>query len=147
MKISGKFKKQIKFCVDLRLKTKTEYFKDLNVKDISGERTFRKTIKSCFGNKGLNWNKILLKEKGKLVSDKKEVATITKNLFIFITQDLELKKDNNGKHNNLEDTLKAFESHSSIEKNKKDINTTEDIFFGHVKKQWSAKVFYESRWL
>ena len=51
---SGKFKKQIKFCVDLRLKTKTEYFKDLNVKDISGERTFRKTIKSCFGNKGLN---------------------------------------------------------------------------------------------
>ena len=88
-----------------------------------------------------------MKEKGKLVSDKKEVATITKNLFIFITQDLELKKDNNGKHNNLEDILKAFESHSSIEKNKKDINTTEDIFFGHVKKQWSAKVFYESRWL
>ena len=73
-----------------------------------------------------------MKEKGKLVSDKKEVATITKNLFIFITQDLELKKDNNGKHNNLEDILKAFESHSSIEK---DINTTEDIFFGHVKKQ------------
>ena len=76
-----------------------------------------------------------MKEKGKLVSDKKEVATITKNLFIFITQDLELKKDNNGKNNNLEDILKAFESHSSIEKNKKNINTTEDIFFGHVKKQ------------
>ena len=36
------------------------------------------------------------------------------NLFINITKDVELKKDGKGKFNNLEDVLKAFESHPSI---------------------------------
>ena len=48
------------------------------------------------------------------------------NFFINITKDLEeLKKDSKGKLNNLEDIVKAFESHPSIEKIKKAINTTE----------------------
>ena len=38
------------------------------------------------------------------------------NFFVNITKDLELKKDSKGKLNNLEDILKAFESHPSIEK-------------------------------
>ena len=33
------------------------------------------------------------------------------NFFINITKDLKLKKDSKGKLNNLEDTLKAFQSH------------------------------------
>ena len=41
------------------------------------------------------------------------------NFFINITKDLELKKDSKGKLNKLEDILKAFESHPSIEKNQK----------------------------
>ena len=60
-----------------------------------------------------------MKEKDNLVSDEKELATIMNNFFINITKDLELKKDNKGKLNNLEDILKAFESHLSIEKIKK----------------------------
>ena len=42
-----------------------------------------------------------------------------KSFFINITKDLELKKDSEGKLSNLEDILKAFKSHPSIEKNKK----------------------------
>ena len=38
------------------------------------------------------------------------------NFFINITTDLELKKDSKCKLNNLEDILKAFESHTNIEK-------------------------------
>ena len=41
------------------------------------------------------------------------------NFFINIMEDLELKKDSKGKLNNLEDILKAFEYHPSIEKIKK----------------------------
>ena len=37
---------------------------------------FSKTIKPYFSNKALNSNKLLLKEKGNLVSDEKEVAKI-----------------------------------------------------------------------
>ena len=52
------------------------------------------------------------------------------NFFINITKDLEeLKKDSKGKLNNLEDIVKAFESHPSIEKIKKAINTTESSLF------------------
>ena len=93
---------------------------------MSDNRKFWKIIKPYFRNKGLNSNKHLFKEKGNLVSDEKELATIMNNFFINITKDLEeLKKDSKGKLNNLEDIVKAFESHPSIEKIKKAINTTE----------------------
>ena len=55
------------------------------------------------------------------------------NLSVNTTKDVELKKDGKGKLNNLEDVLKAFESHLSIEKIKKAINTTEKFSFCHVK--------------
>ena len=101
------YKKQINFCVDLLRKTKTEYFKYLNVKDPSDNRKFWKTIKPYFSNNGLNSNKLLLKEKANLVSDEKELATIKYSFFTNITKDLELKKDSKGKLNNLI-LLKSF---------------------------------------
>ena len=54
------------------------------------------------------------------------------SLFINIIRDVELKKDGKGKFNNLEDVLKVFVSHPSIEKIKKVINTTEKFSFRHV---------------
>ena len=83
-------------CCLLR-KTKTEYFKNLNVKDLSDNRKFWKIMKPYFSNKGLNSNKLLMKERGNLVSDEKEPATIMNNFFINITKDLKLKKDREGK--------------------------------------------------
>ena len=74
-----------------------------------------------------------MKEKGNHVSDEKELATIMNNFFINIMEDLELKKDSKGKLNDLEDILKAFEYHPSIEKIKKAINTTEKFSFSNVK--------------
>ena len=123
------YKKQRNFCIDLLCKTKTEYFKNLNVKDLSDNRKFWKIIKPYFSNKGLNSIKLLLKKKGNLVSDEKELATIMNNFFINITKDVELKKDSKSKLNNLEDILEAFESHPSIEKIKKAINTTQKFSF------------------
>ena len=41
------------------------------------------------------------------------------NFFANITKVLKLKKDSERKFNNLEDILKAFRSHPSIEKNQK----------------------------
>ena len=114
------------------VKLKQNTLKNLNLKDLSDNRNFWKTIKPYFSNKGLNSNKLLLKEKGNLVSDEKELATIMNNFFINITKNLELKKDSKGKLNNLKYILKAFESHPSIEKIKKAINTTEKLSFRNV---------------
>ena len=55
------------------------------------------------------------------------------NFIINITKSAELKKDSKGKLNNLEDILKAFESHPSIKKIKKAVSTTEKFSFRHVK--------------
>ena len=74
-----------------------------------------------------------MKEKGHLVSDEKELATIMNNFFINITKYLELKKYSKGKLNSLKDILKAFESHPSIEKIKKAIKTNEKLSFRNVK--------------
>ena len=46
------YKKQRNFPVDLLCKIKTEYFKNLNVKDLSNNRKFWKTTKPYFSNKG-----------------------------------------------------------------------------------------------
>ena len=48
------YKKQRNFCYDLLRKTKTEYFKNLKVEDLSDNRKIWKTIKPYFSNKSLN---------------------------------------------------------------------------------------------
>ena len=42
------YKKQRNFCANLLRKTKTEYFRKLNVKDLSDNRKFWKTMKPFF---------------------------------------------------------------------------------------------------
>ena len=56
------YKKQRNFCVNLLPKTKAEYFQKLNVKDLSDNRKFWKTITPFFSNKGLNSRKLMLKK-------------------------------------------------------------------------------------
>ena len=87
------YKKQRNFCVNLLRKTKTDYFQNLNIRDLSDNRKFWKTVKPYFSNKGLNSNKLLLKEKENLASNEKQLATIMNSFFININKGLELKED------------------------------------------------------
>ena len=87
------YKKQRNFCVNLLRKTKAEYFQKLNVKDLSDNRKFWKTIKPFFSNKGLNSNKLMLKENNRLITEEKELATVMNTFFVNITESLDLKKD------------------------------------------------------
>ena len=61
-----------------------EIVNNINVKNLSDNRNFWKAIKPYFSNKGLNSNKPLLKEKGNLVSDEKELATIMTTFFLIL---------------------------------------------------------------
>ena len=81
------------FCVNLLRKTKTEYFQKPNVKDLPDNRKFGKTIKPFFSNKGLNSNKLMLKEKNRLITEEKELATVMNTFFVNIAESLDLKKD------------------------------------------------------
>ena len=80
------YKKQRNVCVNLLRKTKTEYFKKLNVKNLSENRKFWKTIKPFFSNKSLNSNKLMLKENNRLITEEKELATVMNTFFVNITK-------------------------------------------------------------
>ena len=84
--ISGKngnwasYKKQRNFCANFLRKTIKNYSQRLNVKGSSDNKQFWKTFKPYFSNKGLNSNKVLLKE-GHLISDDKKLFELLMKLF------------------------------------------------------------------
>ena len=53
----------------------------------------KKLKKPYFSNKGLNSNKPLLKEKGRLISDEKKQVDLRNSFFMNITAELDLKKN------------------------------------------------------
>ena len=55
-------------------------------------KKFWKTSKPYFSNKGLNSNKILLSEKGRLIKDHVAITTTMNDYFVNITQTIGLKQ-------------------------------------------------------
>ena len=58
--------------------------------DLSDNKNFWETVKPYFSNKRLNSNKMLLKEKGKLISDEKQLASIMSKFSIIFTKIAEI---------------------------------------------------------
>ena len=56
----------------------------------------------------MNWNKMLLKEKGEFVSDEKQLASIMSKFSISIRKSLNLKEDGESSPVTLNDILKNF---------------------------------------
>ena len=83
-------------------------------------------------NKGLNPNKLLLKEKVNNVSNKKQLATIINGFFFNITKGLELKDESESNANTFENVLDAFNSHSSIERIRRTVETNKKFSFQPV---------------
>ena len=75
------YKKQRNFCVKLLRQTKEKFFSDINVKSISDNKKFWKTIKPFFSNKGLNTNSMMLVEDNGIVRNEEIIANIMNNLF------------------------------------------------------------------
>ena len=63
------YKKQRNFCVNLLRNSKKDYFK-LNIKNLTDNKKLWKTMKPFFSNKGLNSNKLILREKVSVVYSK-----------------------------------------------------------------------------
>ena len=134
------YKKQRNFCVTLLRRTKKEYFQNLNGKDLSDNKIFWKTIKPYFSNKGLNSNKMLLKEKGELVSDEKQLASIMNKFFINISKSLTLKEDLGSPLVTLNDILEKFIFHPSIDKITKTYESDKKFSFQQVTEEHVRQV-------
>ena len=66
------YKKQRDFCISLLRKSKRNYFKNVKMHDITDNKTFWKTIRPYFSDKGYNQTKITIVEKDSIMIDGKE---------------------------------------------------------------------------
>ena len=62
---------------------------------------------------------MLLKEKGELVSDEKQLASIMNKFLINVTKNLNLKEDQSSSPVNLNDIIKKCTFHPSMDKIRK----------------------------
>ena len=72
---------------------------------------------------------MLPKEKGELVSDEKQLASIMNKFFINITKSLKLKEDLGSSPSTLNDILEKFILHPSIDKIRKTYESDKKVSF------------------
>ena len=88
----------------------------------------------------MNSNKILLKEKGELVSNEKQLASIMNNFFINITKSLKLKEDQGSPLATLNDILEKLIFHPSIDKIRKTYESDKKFSFQQVTEEHVRQV-------
>ena len=92
---SEKYKQQRNYCVKLLLKTKMEYFQNMNVNKVNDNKMFWKTMKPRFSNKCKTTITIILTEGDMIMKNEKIIADAFNNYFAEIIKTLKLKKNPN----------------------------------------------------
>ena len=96
------------------LKTKQQYFKNLSLNDITGNKTFCRTIKPCSNQKRSGSDKITLSGNVLVITSEKEIKKTMNNYFINITKHLNLKLQTASNTMDIEEITSAFNNHVSI---------------------------------
>ena len=107
-------------CVSLLRKTKINYYGNLNVKEITDNKKFWKTVKPFLSDKSKTSDKIHFNENGELLNSESETAEVLNNFFSNIVKDLKIPEYENldRSFENVEDpVLRAilnYKNHPSI---------------------------------
>ena len=124
-----KYKKQRNFCTSLLKKSKQNFFRNLNIKDLSDNKKFWKKIAPLFSNNTKTADTIILTKDDEIIRDEKKVATIFNTYFLNLTKDLKLKKASKiSKESTLSEIIKSYDESNSIKKIKEFYNLTNDVF-------------------
>ena len=134
-----KYKKQRNFCTNLLRKTKNDYFRCLNIKDLNDNKKFWKKVKPFLSDKVLENNNIILKGKDELITDSSTLANLFNNYFINIKNTLKLKKSPS-KFQSLSKLLTHYKDHLSIQKIKETFKIKEKFEFNEVSSEEVKKV-------
>ena len=105
------------------------------MKDLTDNKKFWKTIKPFFSNKGLNLNKLMVREKDVVVAVKEALTTLMNNYFVNVTADLDLKGDSEHFYDtpaSVCNIKKKFQDHQSALKIKKAFNVTDLSSFHEI---------------
>ena len=118
------YKSQRKFCTKLIKKAKMNFYNNLNVKKITDNKTFWKTVKPSFTKKTMVDEKIVLTENDTTFSEENKIAEIFWSYFDGIVDGLNIKRCKISKEHSdpILNAIKTFEKHPSILKIK-DLNS------------------------
>ena len=81
--------------VSLLRKSKQEYYSSLDVKNITDNKTFWKTVKPLLSDKVTSTQKIILIDNDKIVKNDDETARVLNTFFSNIVKDLKIPNYNN----------------------------------------------------
>ena len=84
------YSKQRNFCVSLLRKTKKDYYRNLNEKDVIDNKKFWKTVKPLFSDKVKSSEKITLVHEDKMITTDEENAKILNSFFSNVVKHLEI---------------------------------------------------------
>ena len=124
------FKHQRNFCKKLLRTTKKSYYSNLDIKKVTDNKTFWKTIIPLFTKRPLKGEKINLIENGKNISNDTELCDIFNGFFSNIISELNIPKKyqcflNDMDSDSVLSVLNAFENRPSIKNIKsKKFNST-----------------------
>ena len=93
------YKKQRNFCSKLYKKERKKYYEMLDLKNVTDNKEFWKTVKPFLSDKVTTFPKISLVEKGKIISDESKVANSFSNFFENAIRSLGIKANEHSQEN------------------------------------------------
>ena len=128
------YNKQRNFCVNLLRKEKKKYYGNLDLKKITDNKTFWKTMKPFFSEKSKSRNKITLVEGDTIISEDIMVAETMNMFFSNVVKELDILgyEENNTiatSSDDIENVINKFKSHPSIIKIKENVQLNEIFSF------------------
>ena len=137
------YTKQRNYVVNLNKKVKKEYFQK-HMSHGASSKHFWEFGKPFFSNQTNNCDdKIILVEKGEVVSKNEEIATHFNNYFNDITEGLNIKKwsiSDKLSDDPLVNAIRKYENHPSIIKIKSSVETTQLFDFNFVSSDDISKI-------
>ena len=125
-------------------KTKKEFYNNLNVKYITENKLFWKTVKPSFTDKTLKDERITLVENNKVVSDESELVEIFSKYFGNIVQNLGTDGLTNNSSDNdavtIRQAIEKHQNHPSIKVIRENIDTTNTFSFDLINPECMSKI-------
>ena len=128
------FRHQRNYCNRLNKREKKNYYRNLNINEITDNKKFWNTMKPLFGDKGGARDNIILVEGEKIICEDKEVAQTFNDFFdnavksLGITENEMLVNKTGRNQGKVIDALKRYESHPSVLKIREKVGLVDTTF-------------------
>ena len=107
---------QRNYCLTLVRKFKKDYCNNLDHEDVTDNKTFWKSVKPLFSEKGSTHNKITVVEQDLRLDKNDNVEEVLNNFFVNVVSNLNIPKyhDKSVNINHIEDPIEQHKNHTSI---------------------------------